>query len=129
MQIDDFKHRRDIALRDWFWNAIAPRIFVTGKGTERLRHSRTLLVGFASHDRGDRAAKCPAFHAVVPVAIAHHQRSEIRVAKPERPENVRVLRDLLDGITRVINHDLLRGDENANRGLESFNVELAVDSF
>src|SRR5690349_12409237 len=42
---------------------------------------------------------------------------------------MRVLGDLLDWITRVIDYDLLRGDEDPHRRLESFDVELAVGSF
>src|SRR5947207_13905524 len=129
MQLDYFKHGRDIIFRDWFWNAVAARLFTTGKSTERLCHSRTLLVRFPGHDRGNGAAKRAAFHAVVAVSIAHHQRSEIRVAQPKRSENVRVLRDLLDRITGVIDHDFLRSNENPHRGFEPLDVELSIGRF
>src|SRR5207244_8108600 len=72
------------------------------------------------------AAKRAAFRAVVTVAVTHHQRTEIGVTKTESAENVRILRDLLDRVTGIIDHDFLRGDEDADRGLESLDVELAV---
>src|SRR5207245_9404256 len=120
------EHRSDVVFRDRFWDAAASRISVTGKSADRLRHSRTLLVSFPGHDRGNGAAKRAAFHAIVTVTITHHQRTKVGVTEPKRPENVRVLCDLLDRVTRVIDHDLLRGNENAHGGFESFHVELAV---
>src|ERR1700730_16155054 len=126
MLIDHFEHRTDIVLRNRFWNAAAARIFVTGKWSERLSHARALLVGFASQNRGDSTAESAPLHAVVAVAIAHHQRSEVGVAESERSENVRVFRNLPDWITRIIDHDLLRGAVNAHRGLESLDIDLAL---
>ena len=67
-----------------------------------------------------------AFLAVVAVAVAHDERAEIRVAEPERAEDVRVLRDLLDRIAGVIDQDFLRGNEDAHRRLEALDVEDAV---
>jgi hypothetical protein len=98
----------------------------TGERSHRFRHARALLVRFAGHDRRDRAAKRPAFHAVVAVAVAHDERAEIGVTEPERAEDVRVLRDLLDRVAGVIDDDFLRGDENAHRRFESLDIEHAV---
>ena len=75
---------------------------------------------------GDRAAERPAFHAIVAVTVTHDERAEIRVTEPERAENMRVLRDFLDRITRVIDDDFLRGDENPHGRLEALDVEHAV---
>ena len=59
-------------------------------------------------------------------SVAHDERTEVRVAEPERAEDVGVLRDFLDRVARVIDHDFLRGDEDAHGRLESFDIELAV---
>src|SRR5262245_7364172 len=112
MEIDHFEHRRDIAFPNWFRNSAATRFLVTGEWSERLRHARALFVSFAGHDRRDRAAQRASFDAIVTVSITHDQRAKIGVAEAERPENVRVLCDLPDRITGVINHDFLRGNEN-----------------
>src|SRR6266436_2647060 len=102
------------------------RIFVAGERSEHLRQLRTLFVGFAGHDRRYCATYRAALDAVVTITIAHHQRAEIRVAESKGAKDVRVLRDFFDRITRVIDQDLLRGDEDTHRGLEPLNVELAV---
>ena len=129
MQIDHFQHRIDIVLRHRFRNAAAPRIVITWKWAHRLRQPRALFVRFAGHDRRDGAAQRAPLHAVVSVSVTHDQRSQIRVTEPERPENVRVLRDFSDGVARVIDHDLLRGDEDARRRFESLDIERAVCCF
>src|SRR5439155_14025137 len=59
-------------------------------------------------------------------AVAHDQRAEVRVTKPERAENMRVLRDVSDRIACVVDNDLLCSDENAHRRLESLNIKIAV---
>ena len=53
-------------------------------------------------------------------AITAPERAErgVPIASPRFP----------DGVTRVIDDDLLRRDENAHRGFESFDVEVAVGS-
>ena len=56
MEIDHFEHGSGIVVRDRFRNAGAARVLVTGKWAERFRHSRTLLVSFPGHDRGNGAA-------------------------------------------------------------------------
>ena len=129
MQIDHFQHRIDIVLRHRFRNAAAPRIVITWKWAHRLRQPRALFVRFAGHDRRDGAAQRAPLHAVVSVSVTHDQRSQIRVTEPERPENVRVLRDFSDGVAGIIDYDFLRGDEDAHRRFESLDIEHAVCCF
>ena len=126
MLLDHFEHRGDVVLRDRLRHAAA-RARRDNRGTApSRRHARALLIGFAGHDRGDRAAERAAFLAVVAVAVAHDERAEVRVAEAEGAEDVRVLRDLLDRVTGVIDDDFLRGDEDADGGLEALDVERAV---
>ena len=129
MQLDHFQHRSDVVLRHRFRHTAGPSVAVSRERPHRSRHARALRVGFAGHDCCDRAAERPTFNAVVPVTVAHDQRAEIRVTKPERAEDVGILRDFLDRVTRVIDDDLLRGDENAHRGLEPLDVEGAICGF
>src|SRR5437588_9600835 len=42
---------------------------------------------------------------------------------------MRVLRDFLNWIARVVDQDLLRGNKYPDRSLESFDVKCAVDRF
>src|SRR5207247_5984047 len=83
------------------------------KRSHRLREACALLVSFAGHNGGDCSTKCPAFHAVVTITVAHDQRAEVRVAESECAENMGVLRDFFDRVTRVVHDDFLGGDENA----------------
>ena len=129
MEFDHFLHRRDVIFRDWFRHTAATRIAISRERSHCFRHPRTLFVRFAGHDRSDRAAKRAAFHAIVTIAVAHDQRPEVRVAEAKRAKDVRVLRDLLDRIARVINDDFLRGNVNPDRGLETLDVEDAVLAF
>ena len=92
-------------------------------------NSRALLVGVTGHDRGDRTSKGAAFVAVVAVAVAHDERAEIGIAEPERAEDVRVLRDLLDRVAGVIDDNFLRGNEDPHGRLEAFDVERAIRVF
>ena len=88
-----------------------------------------MFVSFAGHDCSDRAAERPAFHTIVTKPVAHDERPEICVAESERAENMRVLRDFLDRVTRVVDNDLLRCDENAHRRFESIDIKVALRSF
>src|SRR5204863_3368162 len=89
---------------------------------------RALFVSFAGHNCSDRAAQRPAFYAIVTEPVTHDERPEIRVAQSKRAENMGVLRDFLDRVTRIIDNDLLRRDENAHRRLESIDIKIALRS-
>src|SRR5689334_2058663 len=115
MEIDHFQHRCDVTFGHRLWNTSAMGVSVTGERPQHFGHSRALFISFAGHDRCDRAAKGPAFGAVVSVTVAHDERTEIGVTETESPENMRILRDLFDRITRVIDHDFLRSNEDADR--------------
>src|SRR5207247_6401085 len=118
MQLDHFLHRRDVVFRSRFCDAAATRIAIARERPHGPRHPRALLVGFAGHDRGDRTAERPAFHAVVTIAVTHDERAEIRVTESERAKDVGVLGDLLDRIASVIDDDFLRSDINADGRFE-----------
>ena len=102
---------------------------VTRKWSDGPRQSRALFVSFASHDGGDCTAECPSFDAIVTETVAHDERSEVRVAEPKRAENMRVFRNLFDRITRVIDNDFLRSNENAHRRLETLDIKVALRGF
>src|SRR5690242_21646905 len=126
MQVDYFQHGRHVIFRDRFAHATATRVTITGKWSHGFREQRTLLISFTGHDGRNCAAKRAAFYAVVAITVAHHERSEIRVTQSERAKDMRVLRDLFDRITGVIDYNFLRGDEDAHRRLEAFDIKLAV---
>ena len=90
------------------------------------RDARRLRVGLARHERGQGRRVVAAGVAVVRQAARHQQRAEVRVAEAERTIGVAVLPDRLGRIARVVDDDLLRGDERANRRLVGHDVELAV---
>src|SRR5256885_14019374 len=71
MQLDHFLHGWHVVLRHRFRHAAATRVAITGERPHRPGHPRALFVGFAGHDRRDRAAERAAFHAVVTVPVAH----------------------------------------------------------
>src|SRR5436190_7636206 len=100
----------------------------TGERSNRLRQPCALLVCFAGHDCGDRAAERPAFYAIITETVAHNKRAKVRVAKSQCPENMRILRDFFYGVTCVVHDDFLRGDENAHGRLESLDTKVAVRS-
>ena len=102
---------------------------VTRKWSDGPRQSRALFVSFASHDGSDCTAEGPSFDAIVTETVAHDERSEVRVAEPKRAENMRVFRDLFDRITRVIDNDFLRSNENAHRRLETLDIKVALRGF
>src|SRR5207248_9694014 len=82
-----------------------------------------LFVRFSSHDRGDRATKRAALHAVIAIAIAHHERAKIGVTEPERTKDMRIPRALLDRVAGVIDNNFLRGNEDTHRCFEAFDLE------
>ena len=129
MQLDHLEHRADVIVSGRFRHAAGPRVAITRKWAHRPGQDRALLVSFAGHDRGYSPAERAAFHTVVAIAITHDERAEIAVSEAERPENVRILRDLFDGITCVVDQDLLSSDENAHSRFEPLDVECAIPGF
>src|SRR5206468_10652317 len=75
---------------------------------------------------GDGTTKRTAFHTVIAVAVAHDERAEVGVAEPERAKDMRILRDFFDRVARVIDNNFLRGNENAHRCFEAFDIEHPV---
>ena len=88
--------------------------------------ARAGQVRLPAHDGRDGAGPVAALVAVVGHAHRHQQRAQIGESQAQRPEIVRVLRDLLGGIAGVIHDDLLRQDHRIHRVAERFHVELAV---
>ena len=89
------------------------------------RHARRLGIGLAGHHGRDRRGHVPAAVAVVRQATRHQQRAEVRIAEPERPIGEAVALDRLGRVARVVDDDLLRGDQHAAGGAEAVDVELA----
>src|SRR5207253_1773212 len=75
------------------------------------------------------ATKGAALHAVIAIAIAHHERAKIGVTEPERTKDMRILRDLLDRVAGVIDNNFLRGNEDTHRCFEAFDIEQPVRLF
>src|SRR6266513_5298170 len=126
MELNHVQHGCNVIFGDWFRHAADPRVVITGEWSHSARHSRALFVRFAGHDRCEGAAERPTFDAIVTVTVAHDQRTEVRVAKPECAENMRVLRYFFNRIACVIYDDLLRSNEDARRSFESLNIKITV---
>ena len=94
--------------------------------TDLRGDARGLRVRLAGEDRGDGGGVVAAVFAVVGDAAGHQQRAEVGVADAERAEGVRVLLDRLRRIRGVIDGDLLRGDDDAQRGAVGLDVEAGV---
>ena len=88
VQLNHLQHWSDVVLGNRFLHAAGARIAITGERRHCPCQPRALRIRFAGHDRRDRAAECPAFDAVVTMAVTHDQRAEICVTEPERAENM-----------------------------------------
>src|SRR5947209_7144879 len=107
MEFNHLEHRLDVVLRHWLRHTTASRLLVTWERPHRAGELRAFRIRFAGHDPGNRATKRAAFNAVVTVAIAHDERAKIRVTETECAENMRVLCDVFDRITGVVDDDFL----------------------
>src|SRR5262249_55970906 len=128
MPLDYFQHRSDVVLGDGLRHATGSRVAITRKRPDCSRQSRALFVSLAGHDCSDGTAKRPPFDAVVTKTLTHDEGPQVRIAESERAENMRVLRNFSDRITRVIDNDFLRRDEDAHRRLESLDIKVALRS-
>ena len=70
----------------------------------------------------------PALVGVVGQTLRHEQRAEVGVAEPELAELAGGVADLLGRVVGVTDEDLLRGEDDLDRGLEALDVERAVVS-
>ena len=129
MQINHFQHRCDIIFRRRFAHSTATRFPITRERSHCFRQQRALFVSLTGHDRSDGATKRATFHAVIAVAIAHHERAEVSVTEPERAKDMRILRDFFDGVAGVIDNNFLRGNEDAHRRFEAFDIKHAIRFF
>ena len=100
-------------------------LWITCERTGDLGDPGRLLVSPARHQRSQGSRDRSAHVAVVGDAAMHQQGAEIRVAKTERPELVRVLLDARCRVARVPNDDLHSGQNDVDRVLEAGGVELA----
>ncbi|OPZ97138.1 MAG: hypothetical protein BWY71_01713 [Planctomycetes bacterium ADurb.Bin412] len=87
---------------------------------------RTGGIGCTRHDCRNRRRQMAPFLAVVGQSQRHHQRAQIRIAQPQRPEIMRVLRNLRGGVTAVIDQQFLRDNQNPNRLLQALDIDAAV---
>ena len=129
VRLDDVQHGFDVVLLARFGHVRTTGIAVAGECADARGELGALLVGVAGHHCRDGAGERAAFIAVVRQPVAHDERAEIGVTEAERAEDVGILGDVLRRIARVIHDDFLRGDENADGGLETFHVEFAVLAF
>ena len=107
-------------------NDVEHRLAVDGIARERaqlLGDARRLRVGFAAHQRGDRAGHVAAAVGIVRQRQGHQQRAEIGVAQAERAEIVGILGDARRGVAGVIHQNFLRGDGDVHGVAEGLHVE------
>ena len=105
------------------------RLLVVAIPRERPHVGRYLTrrqVALPVQQRRQRAADAATGVAVVGNPHRHQQTAQVRVAQPQRTEQVRVLGDRRRRITGMIDQDLLRCDVNRTRPAEPLNVERAV---
>ncbi len=98
---------------------VEERLLVHGVAFARARgivgDARAGEVCLTAHDRGERGGPIAAVIAIIRNAHPHQQRAEVRIAQAQRAEIVRVLRDLLGGIGRVVDQNFLRDDHRIDR--------------
>src|SRR5450756_1718962 len=129
VQLDHPEHGFDIVLGDRVRHSGATRIAIASKGTDVCGDFRALLVSMAGHDGRDGTRQRTAFIGIIRQTVAHAERTEVRKAEAEGAEDMGVFRDVLGRIARIVHEDFLRGDVNADRRLETFDVKLAVFPF
>ena len=99
---------------------------IASERSHALRNFRGLVIRFSGHQRGDGAADVAPRIGIVGHRERHQQRAEICVAESQRTVVVRILRDSLGRIARVVHQNFLRRDGHVHRMLESGDVECAV---
>ena len=98
---------------------------VAVEGAQVLGEFRGPVVSLAGHQRRDGAGEGAAPVAVIGQAHGHEQRAEIGVAQSQLAEGAGVLADLLRGVARVVDDDVLRHDHDVDCVDESHHVEGA----
>ena len=93
---------------------------------ERRGDLRGLRVGAAGHERRDRRRRAATRVGVVRHAVGHEERAEVRVAQAELAERAGVDADVLGGVARRADDDLLREQDDVDGVLERVDVERAV---
>ena len=99
---------------------------VAAERTDLARDARRLRVRLAGEDRGEAGGQVATLRGVVRNAASHEQRTEVRVAEPERAELLAVPGDLLGRVRGVADQDLLRRDRDVDRVLVGLDVDRAV---
>ena len=98
--------------------------FIAREWPHAFRNSRRLRVRFAAHQRRNRPGHISPFVGIVRQRHGHQQRAKIRVTQPERPEVMRILRNLRRRVTRVVHQDFLRRNRYVHCMLERRHIEL-----
>ena len=96
---------------------------IAGARADRFGDARAGQIRLPAHDRRDRAGVIAALVAVIRNAERHQHGAQIRVAEAERPEIVRILRDLLRRIAGVVHQNFLRQDHRVDRVPERLDIE------
>ncbi len=99
---------------------------VAGERPEALGNARGLRIGFAAHQRGDRAGHVAAAVGIIGQRHGHQQRAQIGVAQAQRTELVRVVGDSWRRVAGIVHQNFLRRDGDIHGVAESLDVEAAV---
>ncbi len=98
------------------------------EGGAELGDPRGLPVGVAAEDGGDGGGEVASGVGVVRQAEGHQESAEVGVAEAERAVVVRVLGDVLGGVTGGVDDDLHRGGDDGDAVAVGGDVELASRS-
>jgi hypothetical protein len=101
-------------------------VVVAGERAHAGRRPGRRGIGLPGHERGDGGGPGPTLVGVVGKTLGHEQRPEVGVAEAELTVTTRVLGDLLRRVVGVADQDLLSGEDDLDRGLETVGVEAAV---
>ena len=100
-------------------------LVVTCKGAQVPGELGRPVVSLAGHQRRDGPRVGAAPVAVVGQAHGHEQRAEVGVTQAQLPEGAGVLPDLVRGVARVVDDDVLGHDHDVDGVDESHHVEGA----
>ncbi len=91
-----------------------------------FRNPRAGQIRLPAHDGRQRRRPVAAVIAVVRNAHRHQQRAQIRITQAQGPEIVRILRDFVGRIRRVVDNNLLRDRYRVDGVPIRFHIELPV---
>ena len=126
MKVDNVQHGFDVVFLERLGDVSAPGIVISLERPDGAGNFRRLLVSAPGHDGREGAGQRAAIVGVVRQSVAHDQRAEVRITQAQRAEEVRIFRDPLGWVARIINDDFLRGNKKADSGFEPINIKRAI---